>query len=79
MSTGSITPVPTGGWVKLPFYPGCRYVAIPPTSTEDVRKNTYWSLSNSIQFKVATVTFHMSRPESLVYYQYGFHLMDIQV
>ena len=44
MSTGSIFPVPTGEWVNLPLYPGCRYVAIPPKSSEEVRKQIiyYW-------------------------------------
>ena len=30
-------------------------------------------------FKVVPVTFYMSRPEFLVYYQYGLHIMDIKV
>ena len=50
--------------ITLPFYPGCRYAALPGTSNHDdaVQVNTY-----------------SARPEHLVYHDHSFHLGDIKV
>ena len=38
MSTKNIlNPVPTGGWISVPFYPGCRYVATRGYDSREVR------------------------------------------
>ena len=64
MSTSPImNPKPTGEEVHLPFYPGCRYAAIPDPSLNDG----------------AYVEIHSARPASLVYHDHSFHLFDLKV
>ena len=50
--------------ITLPFYPGCRYAAIPGTSNHD----------NALQ-----VDIYSARPEHLVYHDHSLHLGDIKV
>ena len=64
MSTDTIVdPQPTGQGINLPFYPGCRYAAIPGQSSNGV----------------VEVDIYPSRPESLVYHDHSCHLMDLKV
>ena len=53
----------TGRSLVLPFYHGCRYAAIPGTSTD-----------GSIQVDIC-----LRRPESLVYHHHCLHLADLKV
>ena len=42
ISTESIvSPLPSGEWMTVYFYPGFRYVAFPARSSEDVRMHLY--------------------------------------
>ena len=50
--------------ITLPFYPGCRYAAIPGTSNHD---------------DAAQVNIYSSRPEHLVYHDHSLHLGDLKV
>ena len=74
-----LSPVPTGQWLHLDYYSGCRYVAL--KSREANQVNIFvliikYSKKNSPK---VTVTFHEARPESLVYQDHNFHVMDLQV
>ena len=80
MSTESIlSPLPPGEWMNVYFYPGWRYVAFPARSTEDVRMCLYFTCKKYVFVQVATVNFYQSRPESLVYHEHNFHIMDLKV
>ena len=80
LSTESISsPLPSGEWMNVYFYPGFRYVAFPARSSEDVRMHLYESLKQYCILQVATVTFYVSRPEFLVYHEHIFHVMDLKV
>ena len=59
-----LDPKPTDKKITLPFYPGCRYAALPGTSNHNDA-----SLVNTFP----------SRPEHLVYHDHSFHLGDIKV
>ena len=64
MSTNPVlSPKPIGREIHLPFYPGCRYAAIPDPSLNDG----------------AYVEIHSARPASLVYHDHSFHLFDLKV
>ena len=58
-----LNPKPTGQQITLPFYPGHRYAAVPGSS-----------INNKVQVDILP-----RRPESLVYHDHCFHLMDIKV
>ena len=75
----SSTPLPTGGWISVRFYPEYYYVAFPARSSEEVRMHLYESLKQYYILKVATVNFYESRPEFLVYHEHIFHVMDMKV
>ena len=58
-----VSPVPTGQWVEVAFYPGYRYVA-------------YRARERS---QVCTVTLFEAMPGHLVYHDHLFHVMDLKV
>ena len=72
------SPQPTGEWISLPFYPGCRYVAFPAKGSNEVRIYLSCSKVTLYIYKVSTVDIYQSRPESLVYHEYIFPVMDLK-
>ena len=58
-----MSPVPTGRWVEVAFFPGFRYVA-------------YRAREGS---QVSTVSLCEAMPEHLVYHNHLFHVMDLKV
>ena len=69
-----------GESIGLPFYPGCRYAAIPGDSINNVR-NLFINDAELIFsiYQVVEVEIYRDRPACLVYYDHSFHLMDFQI
>ena len=59
-----LTPIPTGQYVQLVYFPGLQYVAC---RAEESSQN------------MITVTVYEARPESLVYHNHEYHVTDIKV
>ena len=73
-----MSPVSTGKYVTLPFYPGYKYVAYASENIEEVWILKIYLMSNSY-VKVGTFTIYTERPDKLIYYDRSFHVMDIKV
>ena len=58
------TPIPTGQYVKLVYFPGLQYVAC---RAEESSQN------------MITVTVYEARPQSLVYHSHEYHVTDVKV
>ena len=59
-----MNPKPVVKKITLPFYPGCRYAAIPGASNLD---------------DVCQVDIYSARPEHLVYHDHVLHIGDLKV
>ena len=59
-----MNPKPIEKKISLPFYPGCRYAAIPGTSNLD---------------DASQVNTYSARPEHLVYHDHVLHIGDLKV
>ena len=59
-----LNPKPIDKKVTLPFYPGCRYAALPGSSNHN----------DAVQ-----VNMYSARPEHLVYHDHSFHIGDLKV
>ena len=68
----------TGNFVRLPLYPGYKYVAYGSMNIEEVCIIKYIICSNS-NLKAGTLTIYTERPEKLIYHDRCFHVMDIKV
>ena len=59
-----LNPKPIDRRITLPFYPGCRYAAVPGSSNHN----------DAVQ-----VNMYSARPEHLVYHDHSFHIGDLKV
>ena len=59
-----LTPIPTGQYVQLVYFPGLQYVAC---RAEESSQN------------MITVTVYEARPQSLVYHSHEYHVTDVKV
>ena len=59
-----LNPKPIDKMITLPFYPGCRYAAVPGSSNHN---------------DAALVDVYSARPEHLVYHDHSFHIGYLKV
>ena len=59
-----LNPKPIDKMITLPFYPGCRYAAVPGLSNDN---------------DASLVNMYSARPEQLVYHNHSFHIADLKV
>ena len=64
--------------MSLPFYPGCRYVAFPAKDSQEVLIYSSCTKITLYINKVGTVKVYQSRPESLVYHENIFPILDVK-
>ena len=59
-----LNPKPIDRTITLPFYPGCRYAAVPGLSNHN---------------DASQVDMYTARPDHLVYHDHSFHIGDLKV
>ena len=77
-----LSPVPTGQWIELRrYHEGYRYVAFKAAEKEEVNIYCLEKISNLtfMYHQIFTVSLYEARPDSLVYLDHGFHVLDLQV
>ena len=74
-----VSPVPTGGYVEVPYYPGLCYAAFHTTTFNPGKFTIPEKAIFILLFKVPTVCFYDKRPVFLVYHASSFHVMDFEV
>ena len=78
-----LSPVPTGQWIELCYNVGYTYRYVAFKAAEKQKVNIYCLDKLRYQtFKyhqIVTVSRYEARPDSLVYLDHGFHVLDLQV
>ena len=65
--------------LTVPYYAGYRYVAFPARNSQEVCSLSCNQLDNEKKFKAGRVDLYEERPESFVYFDHCFHVLDIKV
>ena len=74
-----VSPIKTGQWVDIYYYPGYTYAAYRATENCQVRKVNPSNSSYLFTFQVPSVTIYDTRPMHLIYHSHEFHVMDLKV
>ena len=75
-----VSAVPTGQYLELPYYGGCRYVAYKPSQTDQVNFiiSIFLTVSKIIS-KMLSAYQYAERPQFLIHHINGFHVMDERI
>ena len=73
------SPMLSGKYLQLPYFPGHCYAAIKPEDSSQVVSFISFNALRFLISKKPTMTVQREKPQSLIYHIHSFHVLDMKV